>query len=139
MPSPKGLMGISFPYEKGALSFPQQNNGSKVLLDAVKSMLLIGEGEVPLGANLGTTLHSFTFQTINPFTKAAIVQEIRKQIEIKAPKMAVISVEVETEGDAGTGYALVAHIVYELAGEIGELPIPLNPVAPKPVMPEPIF
>jgi phage baseplate assembly protein W len=117
--------GISFPFRKGQLSLPEANSGAQTVIDSVRSLLLTGVGEVPLAPSLGTQIHSFVFGNITPIQGARISQSIRSIISEKEPRMQVLSVTTEDNGDLSSGYRLVVNVTYRIADEEGEMEIPL--------------
>lgn len=120
------IRGISFPFRRGNFEFPAANIGAETVVDAVKSLLLIGPSEVPFAPNLGTGIHSFVFENISEIQKVRLSQAIRNLIARYEPRMEVQAVTVSTEGTAQAGYAYVVNVVYTIADVEGDFNIPLG-------------
>ena len=120
------IRGISFPFRKGKFEFPAANAGTETVVDAVKSLLLIGPAEVPFAPYLGTNIHSFVFENITPIQQARIGQAIRNLIAQNEPRMVVQSVQVEESGTAASGYAYTVKVIYTIADIEGDFDIPLG-------------
>lgn len=120
------IRGISFPFRRGQFEFPAANAGTETVVDAVKSLLLIGPAEVPFAPNLGTNIHSFVFENLSPIQQARIGQAVRNLIAQKEPRMAVQSVQVMQEGSDTSGYAYTVRVIYTIADIEGGFDIPLG-------------
>jgi phage baseplate assembly protein W len=120
------IRGISFPFRRGQFEFPAANAGAETVVDAVKSLLLIGPAEVPFAPNLGTNIHSFVFENLSPIQQARIGQAVRNLIAQNEPRMAVQSVQVMEEGTAASGYAYTVRVIYTIADQEGGFDIPLG-------------
>ncbi len=119
------LKGISFPFRRGPVNFPETNSGATAVLDNVKSLLLIGLGEVPMGNDLGTTIHSLVFNGLTPIESARIVQSVRSVIAHKEPRMQVLS--VDTEEVAGKlGSSIMATITWKVGDDLGTTDVPIS-------------
>lgn len=125
MASPLKTRGVSFPFRRGTFAFPEQNSGPQTVIDSVRSLLLTGQGEVPMAPSLGTNIHSFVFTNLTPLQQARIAQSIRTTIAQKEPRMDILSVEVVPAGDESSGYRAEVNIVYKVADEVGETSIPV--------------
>ena len=110
------IRGIAFPFQKGELSVPAQNARLTTVVDAVKSLLLIGVYEVPLAPMLGTAIYSYIFENMTPLTMARVASEVRRIITENEPRMRVISVVPSQQGNDVGGYRIVLQIQYELNG-----------------------
>ncbi len=117
------LKGIAFPFQIGTQSFPRSNEGLTTVVDAVKSLLMTGLGEIPMNPTVGTRVYDFIFDTVTPLARARVAQEIRTTIEENEPRMRVLSVVVSTEGDDLGGYQTIIRIEYELNGVSGSIDI----------------
>lgn len=120
------IRGISFPFRKGEFQFPAASVGAETVVDAVKSLILIGPFEVPFAPNLGTNIHSFIFESLSPIQQARIGQAIRNLIAQNEPRMAVQSVQVMQEGSDTSGYAYAVRVVYTIADVEGNFDVPLG-------------
>jgi len=120
------IRGISFPFRRGNFEFPAANTGAETVVDAVKSLLLIGPSEVPFAPNLGTNIHSFIFESLSPIQQARIGQAIRNLIAQNEPRMVVQSVQVMQEGSDASGYAYAVRVVYTIADVEGNFDVPLG-------------
>jgi phage baseplate assembly protein W len=120
------IRGISFPFRRGQFQFPAASVGAETVVDAVKSLLLIGPFEVPFAPNLGTNIHSFIFESLSPIQQARIGQAIRNLIAQNEPRMVVQSVQVLQEGSDVSGYAYTVRVVYTIADIEGNFDIPLG-------------
>ena len=121
----KDLRGISFPFRKGPEGFPQPNSGIDAVLDRVKALLMTGRGELPFGQAIGVDLHGYVFESLSPGMKAKIVQDVRAAIAQNEPAMKVLSVTVE-EVRVGQGKAVVATLLWNIAGESGTTTVPIG-------------
>ena len=117
--------GISFPFRRGSFSLPAQNEGAETVVDAVRSLLLIGPNEVPFAPDLGTNIHSFIFENITEIQKVRIAQAIRNIVSQKEPRMQILAVTVEEGGGKSEGYRFVVNISYKIADERGDLNLPV--------------
>ena len=120
------IRGISFPFRRGEFQFPAASVGAETVVDAVKSLILIGPFEVPFAPNLGTNIHSFIFESLSPIQQARIGQAIRNLIAQNEPRMAVQSVQVMQEGSDTSGYAYAVRVVYTIADVEGNFDVPLG-------------
>jgi len=120
------IRGISFPFRRGNFEFPAANTGAETVVDAVKSLLLIGPSEIPFAPNLGTNIHSFIFESLSPIQQARIGQAIRNLIAQNEPRMVVQSVQVMQEGSDASGYAYAVRVVYTIADVEGNFDVPLG-------------
>lgn len=95
-------------------------------MDAVRSLLLIGQNEVPFAPNLGTNIHSFVFENMTEIQKVRISQAIRTIIAQQESRMQVVSVGVQEAGNANAGYRFVVNVVYQIADQRGDFDFPLG-------------
>lgn len=119
------IRGISFPFRRGQFQFPAANEGAQTVVDSVRSLLLIGLGEVPMAANLGTTITSNIFENITPLQQARIAQQVRTIIADREPRMLVQSVSVREAGSAAQGYRYEVLVVYSVSDDDGDFTIPV--------------
>jgi len=115
------LKGIAFPFRPGSISVPAMNATAGTVVDAVRSLLSTGLGEVPLAPYLGTNLYSYVFENVTPLARARVAQEVRRIIETGEPRMSVLSVDTTREGDDAGGWRIGLRIEYELNGDLGAI------------------
>ena len=125
MANTSNIRGIAFPFRFGSTSLPATSSGTSTVVDSVRSLLLIGEGEIPFSPDLGTSIHGFIFENVSEIQKVRIAQAIRAIISRKEPRMQVLSVAVNEEGSQQSGISVIVNITYKVADEIGEFSIPL--------------
>jgi phage baseplate assembly protein W len=118
--------GISFPFRRGSFSLPAANEGVETVVDAVRSLLLIGPNEVPFAPDLGTNIHSFVFGNITEIQKVRVAQAVRNIISQKEPRMKVLAVTVSEAGGLSDGYRLMVNISYKIADQRGDINLPVN-------------
>ena len=109
------LQGIAFPFSVSPFSVPATNEGLSTVVDAVKSLLFTGLGEIPMEPGTGTNLHSFVFQSLNSLTEAQIASEVRRVINENEPRMEDLSVTATASDVVGNRSGLVVHIEYALS------------------------
>lgn len=119
------IRGISFPFRKGKFEFPAANEGPQTVVDAVRSLLLMGLGEVPLAPTLGTTMTANVFENMSELQRVRIAQQIRSLIADREPRMTVRSVTVQEAGTASLGYRYEVLVVYSIADIDGDFNIPV--------------
>lgn len=120
------IRGISFPFRRGEFEFPAASVGAETVVDAVKSLMLIGLFEVPFAPNLGTNIHSFIFENLSPIQQARLSQAVRNLIAQNEPRMVVQSIQVAQEGSDASGYAYTVRVVYTIGDQEGDFDIPLG-------------
>jgi phage baseplate assembly protein W len=125
MANTSGTRGIGFPFRFGNTSLPATNSGTATVVDAVRSLLLIGLNEVPFSPDLGTSIHGFVFENVSEIQKVRVAQAVRSIIASKEPRMQVLSVSVEQQGSQQSGISVIVNITYKIADEIGDFSIPL--------------
>lgn len=96
------------------------------MVDAVRSLLLIGQNEIPFAPNLGTNIHSFVFENMTEIQRVRISQSIRTIIAQQEPRMRVLSVSVTEAGNSNAGYRFVVNVVYQIADQRGDFDFPLG-------------
>jgi phage baseplate assembly protein W len=105
---------------------PAANEGVETVVDAVRSLLLIGPNEVPFAPDLGTNIHSFVFGNITEIQKVRVAQAVRNIISQKEPRMKVLAVTVSEAGGLSDGYRLMVNISYKIADQRGDINLPVN-------------
>ena len=95
-------------------------------MDDVRSLLFVALGELPMQQEFGTSVHAFVFENPTPIVQALVAQELRTIIATHVPEMKVLSVEMSVDGTGGPGRAIIAKVIYTIAGEQGEIPIPIG-------------
>lgn len=119
------IKSISFPFRRGQTGFPEPAKGSRAVVDNVFSLLMMAEGELPMGKGIGTRIHGFVSETSGPLLGARVAQDIRTVIRLKEPRMTVLSVGTE-EVITRDGTALVSGIEYRVGPDEGTLKIPIG-------------
>lgn len=121
------LKGVAFPFGGDDFSLPAKNEGLSTVVDAVKSLLFTGVGELPMEPAIGTNLHSFVFETMNSLTLAQISAEVRRVVSKWEPRMNILSVTATEDADIGIRSGIVVHIEYAMSGsETGHIDLPIG-------------
>jgi phage baseplate assembly protein W len=119
------IRGISFPFRRGQFEFPAANEGAQTVVDSVRSLLLMGLGEVPFAPTLGATITANVFENISELQRVRLSQQVRSLIADREPRMAVQSVTVQEAGNAALGYRYEVLVVYTIADIDGDFNIPV--------------
>jgi phage baseplate assembly protein W len=95
------------------------------VVENVFSLLMMSDGELPMGNGIGTRIHAFVNETSGPLLGARIAQDVRSVIRTKEPRMLVLGITTE-EKITRDGTALVAAVEYQVGTENGTLAVPVG-------------
>ena len=123
------IVSVAFPFRRGPTGFPEPSIGARAVVDNVFSLLLMAEGELPMGEGIGTRIHGFVNETSGPLLGARVAQDVRSVIRTKEPRMVVLGVTTKEE-TSRDGTAVIASLEYEVAGVNGNLGIPVGEGGP---------
>jgi len=119
------IQSVSFPFRRGPTGFPEPAKGTRAVVENVFSLLLIGEGELPMGYGIGTRIHAFVNETSGPLLGARVAQDLRSVIRLKEPRMTVLSVGTR-DVITRDGNGIEVGVEYQIGDEEGALSVPIG-------------
>jgi len=119
---------IAFPFHLGATSFPEGAQGPGVVFANMVALILTGKSERVMHYDVGTNVHEFVFDNMDPLTQARIGADVTAAIDNWVPEAQLLSVKpveiVPTKNSKGT--TILIDIVYRVAGQVYNQQVPVT-------------
>lgn len=87
------LLGISFPFRKGATGFPEPTTDDDLIRDSLIQLVLTGTGERLMRPQVGTNARRFVFEPNNDLLSSLIQTEITSAVERFEPRVTLLAVD----------------------------------------------
>jgi len=119
---------IAFPFRLGATSFPEGAEGPGVVFANMVALIMTGKSERVMHIDVGTNVHQFIFDNIDPLTRARIAADVTAAISNWVPEAQIISVNPVLEEDKknSKGTTIKIDIIYRVAGQIYNQQVPVT-------------
>ena len=88
------IRGISFPFSKGAQSFPATKTEADVVEDNIRRVLETRRGERPMRFRTGSNVWDFIFENVGDLLNARVDNEVRRALAEGEPRAKVLAVSV---------------------------------------------
>jgi len=113
------ILGIAFPFQRGATEFPRQKVDDDVIEDNIRRILLTRRGERVMRPRSGSDTMSFVFESVGSVLRARIAREVRRALAEGEPRVQVERVQVlQRQDNATKGRQIFVLITYRVAGQI---------------------
>lgn len=113
------ILGIAFPFQKGATEFPAKATDDDVIEQNIQRILLTRRGERVMRPGSGSDTMSFVFENVGPTLQARINREVRRALAEGEPRVVVRRVQSGERPNQDTGGTQVIVVVtYEVGGQI---------------------
>lgn len=123
---------IAFPFRLGATSFPEVAQGSAVVFANMVALILTGKSERVMHVDVGTNVHNFIFDNMDPLTMARVAADVTAAITNWVPEAQLLSVKpvkIEPKKN-GRGTTIYIDIIYRVAGQVYNQQVPVTVAAP---------
>jgi len=117
---------LTFPFQRGATSFPSLADPAKVVFYHIMALLLTGKNERVMSPDQGVNIHSYVFEDLTPITMARISAVVVSGLAQWVPEAKVINVvPVIEKNEDGTQSTITLNIAYRVANQSATMQIPL--------------
>lgn len=125
------FIGFSFPFRKGATSFPEVATDDALIKQALIQLVLTGTGERVMRPDYGSSAYSYIFEPNEEILQQRIETELSALILKYEPRVAVTSIEVvrgnqNLDSEASTITITINYVVIATRTS-GEAEISLSP------------
>lgn len=115
------LVGIAFPFQKGATEFPAKVTDDDVIEQNIQRILLTRRGERVMRPGSGSDTLSFVFENAGPTLQARINREVRRALAEGEPRIRVQRVQSgERRNQLSGGREVVVVVTYEFNGQVNQ-------------------
>lgn len=122
------IKSIAFPFNLGPTSFPEGAQGPGVVLSNMIALILTGTSERVMHVDVGTNVHEFIFDNMDPLTRARVAADVTAAITNWVPEAQLLSVKpiVEVTKKNAKGTTIKIDIVYRVAGQVYNQQVPVT-------------
>jgi phage baseplate assembly protein W len=121
-----GIIGISFPFQKGVTSFPKTSEDNDVIAENIRRILLTRRGERVMRPDAGSAVWDFVFENTGPVMNARIDQDIRQAIAEGEPRATVMRVNITEEVRTDGGRNVAIDLVYSVNLDVQQTTVTLG-------------
>lgn len=120
-----GIIGISFPFQKGVTSFPKSSTDNDVISDNIQHILTTRRGERVMRPDAGSSVWDFVFENTGPVLNARIDNDVRQALAEGEPRAEVIQVKVTEEERVDGDKNVVVEVVYSVNLDVQQTTVTL--------------
>lgn len=115
---------LAFPFNRDATEFPASKEGTDVIADNIRRILLTAQGERVMRPEVGSKIQRFVFESVGPVLRARISSEVKRAIAQNEPRARVLAVRSVERVRRGTGgREVVVEVTYEVDQELSQVTV----------------
>ncbi len=119
------LIGIKFPFQRSSTGFPAKQEGSAVVNDQLKSLVMTGLRERVMRPTLGVAAPELIFGEISQIQMARLASDTVRALRDWVPLANLTAVDVHQGTKVGDESTLYADVTYRVAGQQQSQQIPM--------------
>jgi len=120
-----GIIGISFPFQKGVTSFPRSSTDNDVIAENIQHILTTRRGERVMRPDAGSGVWEFVFENTGAVLNARIDNDVRQALAEGEPRVDVIQVNVTEEKRTDGDKDVVVEVVYSVNLDVQQTTVTL--------------
>lgn len=120
-----GIVGISFPFQKGTTSLPKASTDNDVIAENIRRILLTRKGERVMRPQAGSSVWDFVFENTGAVLNARIDQDVRQAIAEGEPRAIVQQVDISEENRFDGDKNVVVRVVYSVNLDVQQATVTL--------------
>jgi phage baseplate assembly protein W len=121
-----GIIGISFPFQRGSTSFPKVSENNDVIAQNIQRILTTRRGERVMRPNAGSAVWDFVFENTGSVLNARIEHDVRQAIAEGEPRVTVLQVSITEEERRDGDKDVVVDIIYSVNLDIQQTTVTLG-------------
>ncbi len=123
----EGLIGIAYPFRRGAFGAPASNEGDRTIRDSLEQIFGVGRFERLMRPGSGSAVYALLFESDGPFLRARIVEEAKRAVREQEPRIRLLQASASiAESEEGSRRVTIS-FTYERQGEVSREQVTIAP------------